>query len=81
MALSLLRKLIQKDHRIPKNEGLQRLYEEHKAAMADPESRDAKRCDLVLKLRGKKFMCHQFVLKMASAYFEKVLINNERQMQ
>jgi len=49
--------------------------------MSDPHSRDANRCDLVLKLRDQKFICHQFVFKIGSKFFETVIKKNEIDME
>ena len=60
-----------------RNDSLRLFYEEHKAAMSDSTSREASRCDLILKLRGQKFMCHQFVFKIGSRFLENVMNKNE----
>ena len=74
-SLRILKRIYQlkETKQVKSSEGYERMYEEHKAAMADKNSREAKRCDLVLLLRGQKFRCHQFVFKIASRFFEKII--------
>lgn len=60
IALRILKKVydVKEAKQVKTSEGYERMYEEHKVAMADKNSREAKRCDLVLLLRGQKFRCH-----------------------
>jgi hypothetical protein len=64
----ILKLLIKQEEPVPRQDGFQRAYDEHKVAMSDPKSREGNRCDLVIKLRDEKFICHAFVFKMGSKF-------------
>jgi hypothetical protein len=46
--------------------------------MHNNESREAQRCDLIIKLGNQKFYCHSVVFKLASPFFQKEINKMEQ---